>query len=270
MPELPEVETAARRIEPLLLGRKITAWKLRWKKTLACPTQRTFTRRVIGARFREVGRRGKYLDLTLRSKDGALLHLLIHLRMSGKLETCSSSQPLDKHDHFLLQLDNHTDFRFNDTRKFGRVYLVEDPNQITHRLGLEPLSDEFSAGWLCSALENRTGAIKPLLIGQTLVAGLGNIYVDESLWGAKIHPTTPAKQIPENQIRTLRHTIRRVLRRAIDNMGTDMGDGVVTYGAFNPVAYGRAGKPCKRCKTEIERIVVGQRGTHYCPKCQMP
>lgn len=148
------------------------------------------------------------------------------------------------------------------------MYLTASPEKVVGKLGLEPLGNEFTLEILTEMLRARKGAIKPLLLNQGLIVGLGNIYVDESLWRAKIHPETQSYRIPLDKIAPLYHAIRETLSQAILLQGTDFGDGVVDNGMYRPIVYGRTGKPCQRCAATIKRLVVGQRGTHICPTCQ--
>lgn len=272
MPELPEVETLARGLQPLLADRTIVAAAVDWPRTVAFPRVDEFERRIVGQRIRSVGRRGKYLILQLDRDD-----LLIHLKMSGRLQIAPGGALPDQHTRFRLELDNHQQLRFQDPRKFGRVYLTDDPQQVTGTLGPEPLADDFTREDFCRLLARRKGRLKSLLLNQAFLAGLGNIYADEALFMARLHPLRPADSLlPEEQAR-LYESIRSVLNSAIKNQGTTLRDKAYRdvygqEGAFQEqvAVYGRRGMPCPCCQTPIERIVIGGRSAYFCPHCQPP
>jgi formamidopyrimidine-DNA glycosylase len=273
MPELPEVETIARKLRPHLLGKTIKEAHLRWLRTLAFPSPRKFKEQVKGQEIKDVTRRAKFLILNLSD-----FSLLIHLRMSGDLVIKDSKIGPEKHDRLILKLlpglssaqEGPSNLVFNDTRKFGRVWLTSDPEDVLGRLGPEPLSKRFTAEWFYSALRSKHRQLKPLLLDQTFVAGLGNIYADESLNLAKLHPLTASDSITARQAEALHEAIRNVLKEGIRRNGASF-DWVYRGGEFQNYfrVYDRAGKPCPTCGTNIERIVVGQRSTHYCPNCQI-
>jgi formamidopyrimidine-DNA glycosylase len=264
MPELPEVETIARTLRPALTGRRVTGVRLLWRRTLAAPAADTFQVRLTGQTIRGIDRRGKFLILQL-SPD----FLLIHLRMSGDLRLEADTEAIDVHDRLLLSLDAGSRLAFNDTRKFGRAWLVDDPSTVTGSLGPEPLDEAFTAAALYQALHSRRRQLKPLLLDQTFIAGLGNIYVDESLHRARLHPLTASQSVSPGQAEALWHGIRTALREGIRRNGASI-DWVYRGGDFQNYlrAYQRTGQPCPECGTPIERITVGQRGTHFCPVCQ--
>ncbi|MGA2504550.1 MAG: bifunctional DNA-formamidopyrimidine glycosylase/DNA-(apurinic or apyrimidinic site) lyase [Anaerolineales bacterium] len=265
MPELPEVETITRTLRPVLIGKTILSADLRWPRTLATPSPAAFKKRLIGQRIDSISRRAKFLDLHLSNA-----HLIIHLRMSGDLLVVLGGYHPAKHDRLILQLSGDTSLIFTDPRKFGRVWLVKDTDEIFRDLGMEPLSDGFSPEWLYSALRNRQRQLKPLLLDQNFIAGLGNIYADEALFLAKLHPLTPSDSITKKQGNGLWRAIREVLEEGIRRNGASI-DWVYRGGDFQNHfrVYGRTGEPCQVCKTPIERITVGQRGTHFCPHCQV-
>jgi len=279
MPELPEVETLVRRLREPVVGRIIEEVTINWKRTVALPAPQEFARLLRGCTVQAVDRRAKYLVFTLTphastaslrdSTRPALppVFLLIHLKMSGKLGVVNRGAPLEKHDRVVFRLDNRRQLRFNDVRKFGKMWVVIDPEEVTGSIGPEPLAAAFSLPKFRTLVQSRSGVIKPLLLNQSFLAGVGNIYADESLWRAKIHPLRRAPSLSDAEIAALYRSIRRVLQQAIDDEGTDAGDGVID-GDYEPRVYGRAGRPCPRCHQPIRRIVVGQRGTHFCPTCQ--
>jgi formamidopyrimidine-DNA glycosylase len=265
MPELPEVETIARTLRPALIGKTILSADLRWPRTLAAPSPAAFKNRIKGQRIESISRRAKFLDLQLSDS-----HLLIHLRMSGDLLVVLGGYQPAKHDRLVAQLSEDTSLIFSDPRKFGRVWLVNDPTEIFQYLGPEPLSEAFNPDWLYSALRLRRRQLKPLLLDQTFLAGLGNIYTDEALHKAKLHPLLISDSVTKKQAKGLWKAIREVLEEGIHRNGASI-DWVYRGGDFQNHfrVYGRTGEPCPVCKTTIERITVGTRGTHFCPKCQV-
>lgn len=264
MPELPEVETIARKLKPGLIDRTILSADLYWARTLDTPSPKKFKEQVQGQKILDVGRRAKYFILHLTD-----FKLLIHLRMSGDLLIKDSTIRPEKHDRLRLKLSGDKALVFNDTRKFGRVWLTSDPEEVLGKLGPEPLGREFTPQWLHSALRSKHRQIKPLLLDQTFLAGLGNIYTDEALNIAKLHPNAASDSVTAKQAEALHEAIRQVLKEGIRRNGASF-DWVYRGGEFQNYfrVYDRAGKPCPRCGTEIVRLVVGQRGTHICPKCQ--
>lgn len=271
MPELPEVETVARGLRTLLVGRTISGVSVGWSRTVACPTVDVFRERIAGRRVVSIGRRGKYIVIGLD-----VGYLLIHLKMSGRLQVAPAGEPLDKHTHMIFDLDNRQQLRFQDTRKFGRVYLVAELDEVTSRLGPEPLADDFTLHEFRRLLARRSGRLKSLLMNQEFLAGIGNIYADETLFAARLHPLRKADSLtPDEQVR-LYNAIRSVLQRAIEGRGTTLGDGGYLdaqgqAGAYQEqiAVYGRQGAPCSSCQTSIERMIIGGRSSHYCPTCQV-
>jgi formamidopyrimidine-DNA glycosylase len=265
MPELPEVETLARKLRPELVDKTVVEADLRWQRTLAYPSAKKFKEQIKGQKILGVGRRAKYLDISLTEFD-----LLIHLRMSGDLLMKEGKIKPEKHDRLILKLTGDRSLIFNDTRKFGRVWLTANPENVLGKLGLEPLSGDFTPQWLHAALHNKHRQLKPLLLDQTFLAGLGNIYTDEALHIAKLHPLAVSDSITAKQARALKDAVRKVLEEGIRRNGASI-DWVYRGGEFQNHfrVYDRKGKPCPVCGTKIERILVGQRSTHYCPKCQM-
>lgn len=264
MPELPEVETIARLLRPALVDKTILDAQLRWRRSLAAPSPSAFKRQIIGQQILDLSRRAKYLHIQLST-----LHLLIHLRMSGDLLVVLGGYQPAQHDRLLLRLSDDATLVFNDPRKFGRVWLVDDPGEIFRDFGPEPLSDEFTPAWLFAALTGRRRQLKPLLLDQTFLAGLGNIYADEALHLAGLHPLRISDTINETEATRLHAAIRRALTDGIEHNGASI-DWVYRGGDFQNHfrVYGRTGEPCRVCQTPIERIVVGQRSTHLCPHCQ--
>jgi formamidopyrimidine-DNA glycosylase len=275
MPELPEVETIAGYLRqgrdgvPSLLGQQITCAQLLWDRTLACPSPTEFFSRIGGQVIREIGRRGKFLLVRL-----SLDTLLIHLRMSGDLrvETAAelgTERPLAPHDRLVLEFASGLRLVFNDPRKFGRAWLVEDPEAILGELGPEPLDEGLTTQDFYIMLHNRRRQLKPLLLDQTFLAGLGNIYADESLHMARLHPLALSDRLSFEQTECLLASIRKVLREGIHRQGASI-DWVYRGGDFQNYfrVYQRTGEPCVECGAQIVRLVIGQRGTHICPVCQ--
>jgi formamidopyrimidine-DNA glycosylase len=265
MPELPEVETIARNLRPALIGKTILSADLRWKRSLAAPSPAVFSRRIKGQRIEEIGRRAKFLCLSL-SQDT----LLIHLRMSGDLLAVLGGYQPALHDRLILALSEDTRLIFNDARKFGRVWLTADAAKVLSGLGPEPLSDEFTPQLLYTRLHDRRRQLKPLLLDQAFLAGLGNIYTDEALHLARLHPLTQSDAVTPAQAQSLWQAIREVLEEGIRRNGASI-DWVYRGGDFQNHfrVYQRTGEPCPVCGTKVERLVIGQRGTHFCPKCQL-
>jgi formamidopyrimidine-DNA glycosylase len=265
MPELPEVETIARTLYPALVGKTILSADLRWVRTLNSPSPAVFKKQIKGQRIESISRRAKFLDFQLSDS-----HLLIHLRMSGDLLVVLGGYQPARHDRLIMQLSEDTSLVFSDARKFGRVWLVDTPEKIFQYLGPEPLSDIFTPDWLYSALQLRRRQLKPLLLDQAFLAGLGNIYTDEALHLAKLHPLSLSDSVTKQQAGDLWQAIHTVLEEGIRRNGASI-DWVYRGGDFQNHfrVYGRTGEPCPVCKTTIKRILVGQRGTHFCPRCQV-
>ncbi|MGD8623277.1 MAG: bifunctional DNA-formamidopyrimidine glycosylase/DNA-(apurinic or apyrimidinic site) lyase [Anaerolineae bacterium] len=270
MPELPEVETVARGLRASLVGRTIGGATVRWPRTIATHTPAAFERQIAGRSVVSVGRRGKYVVLTL--DEG---YLLIHLKMSGRLRVVPAGEAQDKHTHTLFDLDDGRQLRFRDVRKFGRVHLVAEMEEVTGHLGPEPLADDFDLERFRRLLARRSGRLKSLLLNQTFLAGLGNIYADESLFAAGLDPRRKADSLTADEEARLYSAIRRVLQEAVSRRGTTLDDGGYRdaegeAGRFQSeiAVYGRRGEPCFKCGTAIERIVLGGRSTHFCPHCQ--
>ena len=275
MPELPEVETIVRKLQrgepverglpayPPPVGQVVVGAWTDWPRA-ACPSAEAITQGLPGHRIESIARRGKYIVFSLSS-----CHLLIHLKMSGRLDVVRVETPRDKHVHFVFTLGNGYELRFSDARKFGRVYLVNDPAQVTGALGPEPLHEAFTLKVFRQLVAQKSGALKPLLLNQTFIAGLGNIYADEALWQAKLHPLRRADSLSPAEIAALYRGIRRALSEGIRHEGAAI-DWVYPEGRYQDHfrVYGRTGQPCRRCRASIKRIVVSQRGTHFCPRCQ--
>jgi formamidopyrimidine-DNA glycosylase len=275
MPELPEVETIARSLRDgrgnttSILGGTIERVSVLWERSIAAPTAAEFIRSIRGQVIHHIERRGKYIVISL-SHDT----LLIHLRMSGDLrveQTAGELVPaLKKHDRVVFYLQGNTRLIFEDARKFGRVWLLEDPQRELAKLGPEPLSEQLTADVFYAMLQQHKRQLKPLLMDQTFLAGLGNIYTDEALFKARLHPLMMAQALTPEQAAVLLRAIKDILQDGIRKNGASI-DWVYRGGDFQNhfFVYGRKGQPCQVCGTPIERLVVGQRGTHICPHCQL-
>lgn len=271
MPELPEVETTVRLIRPHIVGRTITAASVAWRRTVGA---RDFEERVVGARIASVRRRAKYFVLDLERDGEPAGGIVGHLRMTGRVLVEPAKSATPDYAKVALALDDARVMHFVDVRKFGRFEWRADADAEFVELGPEPLGEEFTPTWLASALKERRRALKPLLLDQSFVAGLGNIYVDESLHRSGLHPLAKSERVKSAQAVALHHEIRAVLEEAIEREGSSF-DVFYRTPEGNPGSYqdqfrvyGRDGKPCRKCGTTIARMVVGQRGTHVCPRCQ--
>ncbi len=269
MPELPEVETIARQLRARgVEGREIQSVQIHWERTVEPLSAASFSKQVRGTTITEISRVGKWMMLLLSSGKT----IMIHLRMAG-----SFSMEPGAHDRLVLKLSDGLTLYYRDTRKFGRWKLVDDPQTILGKLGPDALTRRFTQKYFRETMRKRHRMIKPLILDQAIVAGLGNIYADEALWEAKLHPERLSDSLRVVECATLFKAIKQVLREGVKNRGTSLGDGKTNYrdvdgetGANRAKvkAYGRSGKPCVRCGTFLEKIVVAQRGSTFCPVCQ--
>ena len=268
MPELPEVETIKRDLETEIVGLCFTGATLHWPKMLQNLTPEAFTRRLISQCIEGIKRRGKYLIFQLSNGDA----LILHLRMSGSLRmdpACSD----DPYIRAVFCFDNGAKLYFRDPRKFGMIWLVEDAELVVGKLGPEPLDPAFTAKGLQSILKKHTAPIKAVLCDQTVIAGVGNMYADEALFEARIHPERKANSLSQDEIRRLHHAISEVLKKAIEKGGASISDyrrpdGKSGEAQFVFKVAHQLGKKCDRCNTAIERIPIHKRGSYFCPKCQ--
>jgi formamidopyrimidine-DNA glycosylase len=269
MPELPEVETIVRQLRKQgVEGREIVSVRVNWARTVEPLSKPDFARHIRGAVIREISRYGKWMIWSLDTGKS----VMIHLRMSGGF-----SLEAGTHDRVVLKLSDGMKLYYRDTRKFGRWKLVDDPAEILGPLGPDAWSRPFTLNCFRAICARRHRVIKPLLLDQRMIAGLGNIYTDEALWEAKIHPRRHTDSLKDAEIAALHRAIRKVLTAGVRNRGTSLGGGRTNYrdvegasgGHREQVkAYGRAGKPCPRCGTPLKRIIVAQRNTTFCPHCQ--
>ena len=273
MPELPEVETIRRSLARRLVGRRLAGCRVMGPHVLqGCrPAE---LRQLRGLRVADLGRRGKYLIIVLEKG----VSLVFHLKMTGQFLLGGAERPLDRHTHFVLRLaGGKEDLRFRDVRKFGRLRLVrgreDELESAFSGLGPEPLQlgrDEFAR-----LLGRRSGRLKSLLLNQSFLAGIGNIYADEILFAARLHPLASAARLRPAQIGRLWRSLQRVLGRAVARGGSTIrdyrdADGRAGFFQLEHKVYGRASLPCRRCRQPVRRIVIGGRSTHFCPRCQAP
>ncbi len=271
MPELPEVETIRRALQhggrggAAIIGWQVRGVELLWDRLLATGNKKLFLEEICGQKVISVNRRAKFLDLEFDRH-----HLLIHLRMSGDIRVEDNRQPILKHDRLILLFENGFQLVFNDTRKFGRIWFVEDPQENWANLGPEPFDESLTADIFFDRLQRKKRKIKPLLMDQSFLAGLGNIYTDEALFQAKIHPLRNSGSINAREAENLLVAIREQLSEGINRNGSSI-DWVYRGGSFQNTfqVYGKNGKECSICGTVIEKMQVGQRGTHFCPSCQI-
>ncbi len=274
MPELPEVHTILQDLKQAgLIGQKIEQVEVFWNKIVHTPSIEAFYKQLPNQTITAIERRGKYIVFHLTNH----LFLIVHLRMTGKLLLGLKEAQHSPYIRLQLNLSHDKQLLYHDTRKFGRWYLVKDIEEILGRIGPEPLHSSFSLKNFSTLLKSRKRALKPLLLDQTFLAGLGNIYVDEALWEACLHPLQPANQLSQKEVVRLYHSIRLVLQKGIDAQGTTLGSGRTNYYRLDGSrghhqnqlnVFRRTGQPCPRCGHTIERGVVAQRSTHICPNCQ--
>jgi formamidopyrimidine-DNA glycosylase len=273
VPELPEVETVRRRIAPLVEGRTIASAEIVDPRLTRPVPPSLVADALVGERIAAVERRGKYLLWRL----GSGRTLVVHLRMTGSLlHAAAGDLPADAHRRATLALDSGAAVGYRDVRRFGTWELLDDGHlrpYLASRLGPEPLAPSFTSARLARIVDGRRAPIKSVLLDQRRIAGVGNIYADEALWRARIHPRRPAGELDAPEIQRLHRAIRAALRRGVELNGSTLRDYVAPDGEGGGMqhefhVYGRLGEPCDRCGRPIERIVVGGRGTWLCPRCQ--
>lgn len=273
MPELPEVETIKRSLEKNIAGQTIDSVELYMPKIIRCPLPGEFIERLTGKKILRMGRRGKYLLMHLSGGST----LVVHLRMTGRLVYSPPEVPLDKHTHAVFGLSGGRQLRYTDIRQFGRICLAENGELKNlpglKDLGVEPLEEQFTRDYLKKELKRRRTRIKSLLLDQTIIAGLGNIYADEALFRAKVHPEKIASALTPREIAKLYIAIVEVLRESIENRGTSFrdyvdGEGLSGSNQLSLRVYSREGHPCIDCGKPLARIKVGGRSSYFCPCCQ--
>ena len=270
MPELPEVETTRRGISPHIIGKKITGITLR-NASLRWPIPNDLNEKIQNKKVKSVERRGKYLLLAVANG-----HVIIHLGMSGSLRIMQNADAPQKHDHLDIHFGKNLALRYNDPRRFGAVLWTDEPlveHRLLHHLGPEPLTENFNADYLFTRSRKHTQPIKSWIMDSKIVVGVGNIYANESLFNANIHPLKSPQEISLKQYQTLVSEIKRVLSHAIERGGTTLrdfvgGDGKPGYFAQELNVYGRGGLPCLKCNKVLTEKRVAQRSTVYCVECQ--
>jgi formamidopyrimidine-DNA glycosylase len=279
MPELPEVETIARELRPLIVGKTIVYASFDWPNQVKHPAPDEFVAAVRGREILSVDRRAKWIVITLGPAASAKelsepAVLAIQVKMTGQLDVVLPEAPRDKHVHVVFGLDSGEELRLRDTRKFGRVavYPPAMARSVLGEFGPEPLDDEFSLADFRRILRTRKARLKTLLMNQEFLAGIGNIYADEALWRARLHPLRSGAGLRPDQERALYVGLRDVLNEAIERRGSSVDDYRAPEGRGDMQnylnVYGRTGKPCPRCGRPTRRIVIGARSTHFCSWCQ--
>jgi len=269
MPELPEVETIKNELLPHVVGHKIISITVLWERMVRHPSVGEFCSRLNGRKIADINRRGKYLLFNLENGE----YLIIHLKMTGSLIIKPSSELPGKHMRAVLELDNGVSMHFNDPRKFGGMWLVDDINSVIGKLGTEPLEEDFTPELLYQLFTKHGVPVKALLCDQTFIAGIGNMYADEALFAAGIHPMRLGSSLTSDEIKQLHEAIVRVLKMAINSKGASIAnyyrpDGTRgTAHNYFKVAHKRD-ESCPVCGATIRRIVVRGRGTYFCQKCQ--
>jgi formamidopyrimidine-DNA glycosylase len=273
LPELPEVETVRKTLKNLVVNKTIKDITVFWPKIIKNPLEvEQFVDAMIGETIIDVGRRGKFLIIYTGN-----FALVSHLRMEGKYGLYPKEEPFDKHTHVLFHFTDGTELRYRDVRKFGTMHLYKKGDEFLTEpligLGPEPFSEEFSVEYLAKKLEKTTRKIKTALLDQKSFVGLGNIYVDEALFRAGIHPERIANTLNKTEISILHREIVATLSEAVKKGGSTIRSYINSQGEIGMFqlelyAYGRNGEECKRCGTLLEKTTVGGRGTHYCPQCQ--
>lgn len=272
MPELPEVETIRRTLEQLIVGKTVARLSVHLPRIVREPTVDEFKALLEGQTVQTVRRRGKFLQFFFDQ-----WVLVSHLRMEGRYKVVNRCEPVEKHTHVVFHFTDDTELRYRDVRQFGTMQLVR-PDEVetktpVGKLGPEPLSPQFTKKWLEQALQNRKTRLKPLLLNQEFLAGLGNIYVDEALFAARLHPERSADSLTSSEIGRLYRAIQETVREAVRLGGSSVrsyvdGEGEMGMFQLKLNVYGRREMPCPACGNPIVRTVVAGRGTHLCPECQ--
>lgn len=272
MPEKPEVITVANNLNKLILGKKITDCNIYWNNIIAYPVSDEFRKKIIGQKIHDITTRGKWLVISLDNDS-----LLIHLRMEGKFMFRKKNDEISKHEHVEFILDDDVSFRFHDVRKFGKMYLISKKDVLKVKplseLGLEYYDDKLTKEYLYKMIHNKKLPIKTVLLDQSIICGIGNIYDDEVLFMSKISPLRKACDVTLDECNSIITNTKIVLEKAISLGGTTIksftsSEGV--HGLFQNelLVHGKGGQKCSVCGTTLEKIRVGGRGTHYCPRCQ--
>ncbi len=269
MPELPEVETIRNELYPHIIGQRFTEVTVLDAKMVRQPSVEEFRQKLIGQKINNLERRGKYLIFQLSS--GKVL--IIHLKMSGAL--LLNPEQTDRHARVILQLDNSNQVVFTDRRRLGALWLLENEQSVVGKLGPEPLTPEFTAETLAKRLQKHKAPIKAVLLDQTFIAGIGNMYADEALFAARIHPFRKANSLSLQEVQNLHKAIVNVLQSAIGSGGASVDtykrpEGEMGTAHSNFCVAHRGGKPCPVCGKPIQRLAIRNRGSYFCPSCQNP
>lgn len=269
MPELPEVETVKETLKRQVLNRTIQKVDIYWDNIIAVPDVKTFQKQIQSQKIIDIRRRGKWLLFELND-----YYLLSHLRMEGKY-FLKNDEPVSKHEHVIFHLDNGSQLRYHDTRKFGKMYLLDKTKAMNEKplneLGLEPWDDGLTVEYLKEKLKNKKLPIKTVLLDQSIIAGIGNIYDDEILFRSKINPKRQANELKNKDLENIIVNTKITLEKAITLGGTTIrsytsSEGV--HGRFQNELLIHTKEICPECGNKVTKIVVGGRGTYYCPKCQ--
>jgi formamidopyrimidine-DNA glycosylase len=272
MPELPEVHTIVTELNPDISNKTISDICVYWEKSLFKILPMDFIQKVKNQKILKISRRGKNIVIQLEN-----VFMIIHLKMSGKLLYFKNRKAIDKHERVRFILDDGYFFSFNDVRKFGKIYLTKNIEDFFKNLGVEPLEQNFTKKYLKTVLEKKSICIKPFLLDQKYIVGIGNIYADEALFLAKINPQKKCRDLDDQNISNLHTAIIRVLKSGIENKGTSLGVGKSNYvnaknesgsNQNNLLVYSKENKPCINCSSLIKRIKLSGRSTHFCPICQ--
>lgn len=272
MPELPEVETVRRVLKELVMDKQIESVEVLCEKMLKNSSVSEFEQKLIDQQIIDIRRLGKYLFI-----DTDDYTLISHLRMEGKYNYYPEPAEITKHDYIIFRFTDDTELRYNDTRKFGTMEIVargeERSLKSVSKLGLEPYDDNLNVSYFREKIKGRKSSIKQILLDQTIITGFGNIYVDETLFQAQIHPLTPVTELTDQQIADILNEGKKIINAAINAGGTTVKSFTVTKNVtgkfqYSLNVYGRKAEECYRCGTRLKKIKVGGRGTHYCPQCQ--
>ncbi len=273
MPELPEVQTTIDGlIKEKIIGNPILDTEIDHQNMIFPFSIEEFKKIVIGKSIKKIFRKGKYIFFELENN----WSLIIHLRMSGKFVK-GDSFPLEKHEHAVFKFSNGNILKFHDPRKFGKITLTKEVDKTLARIGIDALDPAFSYDWLKARITAKKKPLKALLLDQSFISGIGNIYADEILFDSKLHPMMQANNLKIEKIKDLYESIKKILSDAVVHRGTSLGEGLSNFKSFHDLGthqnylavYGRANEPCKRCGEKIFKQVVCQRGTYTCPNCQV-
>lgn len=272
MPELPEVETVKENLKKRLINTKINDVKVLYNNIIAYPDTNTFEKTLKNKKVKDITRRGKFIIFDLED-----YYLLSHLRMEGKYFIKNKNDQINKHEHVIFNLDNNQELRYMDTRKFGKMFLIQKENIDTigplKELGLEPFDKKLTSNYLKEKIKNKIIPIKTALLDQSIIAGIGNIYADEILFLAHVNPLKKSNTLKEKELNNIIKSTKEVLNKAIAKGGTTIHtytsvDGIKGTYQDSLFVHNKEKELCKVCQTQIKKIKVGGRGTYYCPHCQ--